>query len=173
MKTKLFPLCTAMLLAAFCANAMDAKPVAKLGSPEFERMKTLVGSWAGKVDMGGNPVDMDLSYRLLAGGSVVEERCFAGTPNEMTTMFYDQGGKLAATHYCALGNRPKFLLKSSDAKSITFDFDKTCGINAKKESHMHSLTLTFNDASTVTMNCRAIMDGKEVIPHDTVLKRVK
>ena len=116
---------------------------------------------------------MTVHYRLLAGGSVLEERVFAGTPNEMVTMFYDQSGKLALTHYCMFGNRPGMLLKSSDANTLKFDFDKTCGINPKKESHMHALTITFDDADTVTTSCKAIMDGKEMPEHPTTLKRVK
>ena len=145
----------------------------KPGSPEFERMKALVGTWQGKTDMGQGPIDMTVHYRLLAGGSVLEERVFPGTPNEMITMYYDQGGKLAMTHYCVFGNRPGMLLKSSDAKAIKFDFDKTCGINPKKESHMHALTITFDDADTITTSCKAFMDGKEMPEHPTTLKRVK
>jgi hypothetical protein len=141
-------------------------------SPEFDRMKTLVGTWTGKTDMGQGPVDITLQYRLLAAGSVLEERCFAGTPNEMVTMYYDnKDGKLALTHYCMFGNRPGMLLKSSDTKTIKFDFDKTCGINVKKESHMHALTITFDDADTITTSCKGIIDGKEMPEHPTTLKR--
>ena len=116
---------------------------------------------------------MTMQYRLLAGGSVLEERVFAGTPNEMVTMFYDQNGRLAMTHYCMFGNRPGMLLKSADAKTIKFDFDATCGINVAKESHMHALTLTFDDADTITASCKALMDGKEMPEQPTTLKRVK
>ena len=123
--------------------------------------------------MGQGPVDLKVQFRLLAGGSVLEERVFAGTPNEMITMYYDQGDKLALTHYCMLGNRPGMLLKSSDAKTLKFDFDATCGINPKTESHMHALTIRFDDADTVTTSCKAFMDGKEVPDHPTTLKRVK
>ena len=173
MKTKITSICTALLLAAaLCANAAEnEKP--KPGSAEFERMKTLVGSWTGKADMGQGPIDMNIQYRLLAGGTVLEERCFIGTPHEMVTMYYDNGGKLAMTHYCVLGNRPGMKLKASDAKSITFDFDATCGINPKKESHMHALSITFDDADTITSSCKAIMDGKEMAEKPTTLKRVK
>ncbi len=161
-----------MLATALWLNAEEpAKP--KPGSPEFERMKTLVGTWKGKVDMGQGPIEMTSQYRLLAGGSVLEERCFAGTPNEMVTMYYDQNGKLAMTHYCVMGNRPAMKLNSSDAKTIKFDFDKTCGINVKKESHMHALTIRFDDADTITASCKAIMDGKEMEEKPTTLKRVK
>jgi hypothetical protein len=177
MKTKLNTLGAAMLLAfTVGANAGDTKPTPpapKPGSAEFERMKTLVGSWAGKVDMGQGPVEMTATYRLIAGGSVLEERLFAGTPHEMATMYFDKAGKLSATHYCVMGNQPQMLLKSSDDKSITLDFDATCGIDPKKESHMHSLKISFDDANTVTMSCSALIDGKEAAEHPAVLTRVK
>ena len=92
----------------------------------------------------------DPQYRLLAGGSVLEERVFAGTPQEMVTMFYDRDGKLALTHYCMMGNRPAMTLKTADAKALTFDFDgAACCIQPSKESHMHALTLRFDDADTI------------------------
>src|SRR5206468_2437825 len=130
-------------------------------------------SWQGKTDVGQGPIDITVQYRLLAGGTVVEERVFAGTPNEMLTMYYDKNGKLAMTHYCIMGNRPGMLLKSSDAKTLKFDFDETCGVDAAKESHMHALTITFDDADTITTKCKAIIEGKEVPEHPTTIKRVK
>ncbi len=88
-------------------------------------------------------------------------------------MYYDQDGNLAMTHYCMMGNRPGMKLKSSDDKTIKFDFDATCGINPKKESHMHALSITFDGADTITTSCQAIMDGREVPEKPTTLKRVK
>ena len=38
---------------------------------------------------------------------------------------------------------------------------------------MHALTLTFDDADTITAGCKAIMDGKEMPDHPTTLKRAK
>src|SRR5262245_34560316 len=174
MKKHITTVCTLLLLGSTLGlGAAEKAPAPKPGSAEFERMKTLVGTWQGKTDMGQGPCDITIRYRLLAGGSVLEERVFEGTPNEMITMYYDQGGKLAMTHYCMFGNRPGMLLKSSDAKSIKFDFDKTCGIDPAKESHMHALTITFDDGDTITTSCKAIMDGKEMPEHPTTLKRVK
>jgi hypothetical protein len=115
---------------------------------------------------------MTVDYRLLAGGSVLEERVFAGAPHEMVTMYYDQGGKLAMTHYCVMGNRPAMVLKSSDAQSISLDFDPTCGIDPGKESHMHALAIRFDDPETITTSCKAIIDGKAMPEHPTTLKRV-
>jgi len=175
MNTKLVNLFAVVLLTgSFCVMAEEAKPAAaKNNSPEFERIKSLVGKWSGKVDMGQGPVDMTAEYRVIAGGSVIEERVFAGTPQEMVTMYYDKGGKLAMTHYCLFGNRPQMSLKASDAKSITMDFDEACGIDPKKECHMHGIKIVFNDADTITTSCRALMDGKEMPEHPTTLKRIK
>jgi hypothetical protein len=159
--------------SVLCGGEPGGPGAAKPASPEFERLKTLVGTWKGQADIGQGPIEMTVQYRLLAAGSVLEERVFAGTPNEMVTMYYDQGNKLALTHYCMMGNRPGMLLNSSDPKTLKFDFDKTCGINAKKESHMHALTIRFDDADTITTSCKAIMDGKEMAEHPTTLRRVK
>ena len=175
MKTKIGSLVATLLLAGSVGVQAGgpAKTASASASPEFERMKGLVGAWKGKTDMGQGPIEMTVEYRLIAAGSVLEERVFPGTPNEMVTMYFDRGGKLALTHYCMLGNRPAMLLKSSDAKTLTFDFDATCGIDTTKESHMHALTITFDDADTITTSCKAYMDGKETEDHAVTLKRVK
>lgn len=173
MKTKLISAFVLIAASFFASAAEPAK--AKPASPEFERMKTLVGTWTGKTDMGQGPVDMTIRYRLIAAGSVIEERVMEGTPNEMVTMYYDdKNGKLALTHYCMLGNRPAMAVTSSDAKSITFDFDGSCcTIDASKDSHMHGMVVNFVDADTISTSCKAIMEGKEMPEHATTQKRVK
>lgn len=168
---KLHSLTAALLFAAATLIAGDA-PQAKPASAEFERMKSLVGTWQGKTDMGQGPIDLNVTYRVIAAGSVVEQRDFVGTPNEMVTMYYDKDGKLSMTHYCMLGNRPAMALKASDANSLTFDFDSCCGIDPKKESHMHALTLRFDDANTITSTCQGVMEGKGASEHSVTLKRV-
>jgi hypothetical protein len=176
MKTNFTSLCATLFLAASCwVNAGEPeKPAAKTPSPEFERMKSLIGTWTGKTDMGQGPVEISIQYRLIAAGSVLEERCMAGTPNEMVTMYYDKGGKLAATHYCMLGNRPEMALKSSDTKSLTFDLDAACcAFDTKNESHMAGMTIRFDNPDTITTSCKAMIGGKAVPEHSTVLKRVK
>lgn len=175
-------LCATLLLsAAPCLHAADSdKPAAaataapKAGSAEFERMKSLIGTWKGKADMGSGPVEMTITYRLIAGGSVLEERIAPGTPMEMVSMYYDKAGKLAMTHYCILGNRPEMALKSSDAKSVTFELDAACcAFDTKKESHMCGVTIKFDGPDTFTSSCKAVMDGKPAPSHETVFKRVK
>lgn len=174
MNSKITSFCVTVLLAAsVCLNASEPAKTAKPVSAEFERMKTLVGTWKGKTDIGQGPIEMVVQYRLLAGGSVLEERVLAGTPNEMITMFYEKDGKLALTHYCMIGNRPGMLLKSSNEKALTFEFDKTCGIDPLTETHMNGITLTFENADTITASCKLVVNGQEQGAHPTTLKRVK
>ncbi len=172
MRARITLVCSTVVLSTLLWASAGEAPKTKPASPEFERMKTLVGAWEGKTDIGQGPIDMRVTYRLLAAGSVVEERVFAGTPNEMVTMYFDKDGQLALTHYCMLGNRPQMVLKKADANTLQFDFDKSCGIDPKKESHMHSLKITFEDPNTITTSCKGFMDGKEMPEHPVTLKRV-
>ena len=173
MKMKMIGWCAAVMVLAgtLCVRAGE-QPQAKPSSPEFEQMKSLVGTWAGKVDMGEGPVEMTLQYRLSAAGNVLEERCLVGTPNEMVTMYFEEDGKLALTHYCVMGNRPGMVLQASDDKKLRFDFDDNCGPEGAKEPHMHALSLQFVDSDTITTSCKAVLDGKVVEQAAATFKRV-
>ncbi|MDB6022773.1 MAG: hypothetical protein JWQ04_2630 [Pedosphaera sp.] len=170
---KLLSLLIAFVLAFSIRPASAQTPPTHPASPEFERMKTLVGTWKGTADMGQGPKEMTIEYRLISGGTALEERIFAGTPMEMVTMYHDQKGTLRLTHYCMLGNSPGMVLKSSDPKTLKFDFDPKCGVSAKSEMHMHSMALTFVDADTITQNWELFDAGKAKDSHPFTLKRVK
>src|SRR5579864_7478541 len=75
-------------------------------SPQFEKLKSLVGTWTGTTDMHGKPMEYTVSYELTAGGTAVVEREFVGTPKEMMTVYTPTGTGITATHYCMLGNQP-------------------------------------------------------------------
>ena len=118
------------------------------GSVAFERMKSLVGKWSATSPMMGK---MNTEFRIIAGGSVIEERFGEGTPMEMLSTYHDVNGRLKMTHYCALRNQPRMQLTKSTANSLTFDFVPTPGLNAAKEKHMHGATYTFIDANHFEM----------------------
>jgi len=171
MKTLAILASLSLLISVRPSAAQTDKP--RPNSSEFERMKALVGTWKGKADMGQGPMEFTVEYRLVSGGTVIEERIFAGTPKEMVTMYHDRQGKLYLTHYCMLGNRPGMLLKSSDAKALKFDLDSTCGLDAQSEMHMHSLAITFDDPDTITQDWQLYAEGKPKDSHPFTLKRVK
>jgi hypothetical protein len=171
MKTISAILGTCLLLVS---SHMGAAPKADYqGSKEFEKLKSLAGQWTGtmKSDKGDTPFNAE--YRVVSGGSVVEERLFAGTPKEMVTMYHDKSGKVALTHYCMLCNQPSMLLKEGGDSSLTFDFDPSSSLDAAKEAHMHALTLKFVDPDTLEHNWTLYEDGKSSGVHTFTLKRVK
>jgi hypothetical protein len=127
------------------------------GSAAFEQMKTLAGKWTGTSPMMGK---MNTEFRVIAGGSVIEERFGEGTPMEMLSTYHDVDGNLKMTHYCALRNQPQMQLTKSTANSLTFDFVSTPGLNAAKDKHMHGATYTFIDANHFQMEGVAWENGK-------------
>lgn len=138
-------------------TASCAEIPAYKGSPAFERMKTLVGEWSADSPVMGK---MNTEFRLISGGSVVEERFAAGTPMEMLSTYHDVNGKLTMTHYCALGNQPRMKLTKSSPDSLTFDLAPTPGLNAAKDKHMHGATYTFIDADHFKLEGVAWENGK-------------
>ena len=122
-------------------------PPSYVGSPEFERMKGLAGSWvvtegmpAGKGAEGEAEMMVGTEYRVAANGSVVVERNFPGTPKEMISVYHDRGGKLSMTHYCAMGNQPQMSLTGSEDGVLTFEMVKG-SIESEEMPHMNSLSI--------------------------------
>ncbi len=143
-----------ILIAAVCfslagllvAQAAEHQPAPYTSSSEFERMKQLVGLWEGTSDMGKEGEKVRVEYRLTAGGSALVETLFPGSSEEMVSVYYDQKGKLAMTHFCMLRNQPHMTLRNADAQMIQLVFaSKGNEINPRKEKHMHAVGITFTD----------------------------
>lgn len=166
-------LCGTVLTLLPCSLPAEPQEAAHPSSKELERLKALAGKWTGTMKTEAGETPFTAEYRITSGGSVVEERLFAGTPKEMVTMYHDKGGKAALTHYCMLCNQPSMLLKESDDKSISFDFDPDSKIDVAKETHMHALKLNFVDADTLEHQWTLYQEGKSQGAHSFTLKRAK
>ncbi len=127
------------------------------GSAAFERMKSLVGKWSAESPEMGK---MNTEFRLIAGGSVIEERFAQGTPMEMLSTYHDVNGKLAMTHYCMLRNQPRMKLVKQTADSLTFDLAPTPGLDPAKDKHMHGATYTFIDSDHFKLEGVSWENGK-------------
>jgi len=130
-------------------------------SPEFEKMKSLVGNWTGKAKMGClADQDLEVDYKLTAGGSAVVETIAPGTPKEMTTVYHMENGKLVMNHYCTMGNCPKMTLKKSSDNELSFEMKGKDGISSAKEPHMHALDITWKDPNHISASWVMYTDGK-------------
>lgn len=173
MKTPVI-LCGAVLALLPFPVPAEPQETGYQASKELERLKALAGKWTGTMKTEAGETPFNAEYRVVSGGSVVEERLFTDTPKEMVTMYHDKGGKVALTHYCMLCNQPAMLLKESDGKSISFDFDPSSSkIDVEKETHMHALKLSFVDADTLEHQWTLYKDGKSEGAHSFTLKRAK
>jgi hypothetical protein len=150
------------LAGLVAAHAGEHHSAPYTGSPEFERMKQLVGTWEGTSDMGKLGEKVRVEYRLTAGGSALVETLFPGSSDEMVSVYTDRNGKLAMTHYCMLRNQPRMALAKADAKAIELTFAAEGNdINPATEKHMHGVHITFTDKDHITQTWTMFDKGKD------------
>jgi hypothetical protein len=156
------------LLIILVATATVALPqqMPKASGPQsdaqkaFEKMKTLAGSWEGTV-MG---IPINFTIRAASSGTAIlhEGNTEKGVPNHEITMFYVEGDRLLATHYCDAGNRSNMEGKmSADGKSVEFNFLDVAG--STKGGLVKRMMFTMIDANKHVVEFTFIMpNGKPV-----------
>ena len=124
MKAKILPallICLAMAMCCATGVAQTTIPPSD-AQKAFENMKKFTGSWQGTI-MG---ISINVTIRLASSGTAIlhEATTDGGNPpNHEITMFYVDGDRLLATHYCDAGNRARFEGKlSPDGKTSEFNF---------------------------------------------------
>jgi hypothetical protein len=142
------------------AHAGDAPPATGAEPEALRSLKKLVGTWHGNVQIGGKGVPVTIVYEATAGGSAVLERLFPGTPHEMISVYTAEAGSVAMTHYCALGNHPKMMLKKADAHALTFELVGSEGLRSAAEPHMHAMTVSIVDGDHIRETWRSFDGGK-------------
>ena len=132
-------------------------------SKALDRIKALAGRWEGTAQMeNGQTKPAVVEYKVTSGGSAVVETLGPGTPHEMVSVYHDDGGTLAMTHYCMLGNQPVLKLTEDEPQQMTFSLDGTRGIGSAQEMHMHGLSLTWADPDHLTQTWTSYSDGQPV-----------
>ena len=115
----LVPMARAQSNAQMAVSQSDAQKA-------FEKMKTLAGSWEGTV-MGKS---LNITIRVTSSGKAILHEANTGSPppDHEITMFYVDGDRFVATHYCDAGNRSRMEGKMSpDGKTIEFSFLDVAG----------------------------------------------
>jgi hypothetical protein len=113
------------------AQTPTSKPVTAAAQSDaqkvFEKMKALTGSWQGTI-MG---MSVNTTIRVASSGTaILHEATTTGgrPPDHEITMFYLDGDRFLATHYCDGGNQARFEGKMSpDGKTIEFTFLDVAG----------------------------------------------
>lgn len=150
-------LCALLSLPALAHESASA-PAGATAQSDFERLKSLAGDWAADTD-GDGQADSTFTYRLSAGGSVLVETLFAGTPHEMLTLYHMDGERLLATHYCAAGNQPRMRwVPSGAANTVAFEFVDGTNMKSVRDMHMGSGRITLVDADHAAGEWQAWQD---------------
>lgn len=143
--------------------------------PALARIKSLEGTWFSKGEDAASPEDdATLVYKVISGGSAVTETIFAGTPHEMLSVYYVQGGEIMLTHYCILGNRPCMRAAEGTAENVlSFECTGHEGGLQLSDSHMHKIEITFVDADHLKLDCTLYEGGQPKGIHSFELERAK
>ena len=153
-------------------------PPPYVGSPDFERLKAIAGSWVvtegmpkGEGAQGTKEMMVAAEYRVAANGSVVVERNFPDTPKEMISVYHDRGGKLSMTHYCAMGNQPQMSLASSEDGVLTFELVKG-SLESEEMPHMNSVSIAFDGGDEMSQ-AWSMFDGSGQMTHTMTFRRAQ
>ncbi len=162
---------TAIALGSLSGVALAQSDAQK----SFDKLKTLAGTWAGRVTT--NPAEAEMGDRALTlislrvtsrGNALVHEMKAAGTADDPTrydhpvTLFYLDNDRLLLTHYCDAGNRPRMMARTSpDGKTVEFDFLDVAG--GTQNGHMHHVVFTLIDANHHTEDWTFILPGDKAL----------
>ncbi len=174
-----------MLLSTLAFAQSDAQKAPSDSQKAFDKLKTLAGSWEGRVTTTppqpamGDGALTDISLRVTSrGNAMVHEMKAAGTLDDPArydhpvTMFYLDSDRLLLTHYCDAGNRPRMFGKMSpDGKTVEFDFLDVAG--GTQYGHMHHAVFAFVDANHHTEDWTFIMPGDKPLQAHFDLQRTK
>src|SRR5262249_5003149 len=139
-------------------------------SPEadaaFARIVALQGDWANADAPDGASGPVAANYRVTSGGSAVIETLFPGQPQEMVTVYYEDGGKVALTHYCMLANQPHMRAAGLQGNVLAFEYTGGDGIDVAHDMHMHSVAITFVSPDELKADWQGWVDGKAAPEHE-------
>ena len=110
-------------------------------------------------------------FKIIAGGSAVQETIHPGKGEEMVSVYHMDGKDLIMTHYCMLGNQPKMKLdpKGKD-NQLKFDFAGGTNLDPAKDTHMHEGLITILDDNHIEWSWAGYMDGKPAETHKVSMK---
>ena len=159
----------ALALSLLARTALAQNPAAKPTTPAvqsearkaFENMKSLAGSWHGTI----MNIPIDITIRVASSGTAILHEAntdSGGPPKHEITMFYVEGDRLLATHYCDGGNRARLEGKiSPDGKTTEFSFLDVTG--STRGGLVKRMVFTMIDANKHVVEFTFIMpDGKPI-----------
>lgn len=173
---------TTIAAAAF-AVSMTASAFAGDASPAYSAMKSLDGAWEGLVSTdwkqsGYDGVHIRVRMHLTSSGHALTHEMRDATKPETAaymgdvTVFYLEGGRVLANHYCDADNRVFLASRpESDGKTVAFDITGITG--NMKFGYVRDAAFHFGDADHHVENWTFIMADNRAVHVKFDLARVK
>ena len=145
-------------------------PVAQSDAKKaIAKLKTLSGSWQGTV----MEIPINFTIRAVSSGTAVLHEgntSKEGPPKNEITMFYRDGDRLLATHYCDAGNRTHMEGKlSADEKTIELSFLEVVG--STRGGYLKDMVITLIDADHHRVAITFVMPDGKPLPLRAEFKR--
>jgi hypothetical protein len=165
-----------IMLVAASVVALPQEPSKTASTPPdakkaFAKLKTLAGSWQGTI----MNIPINITIRAVSSGTAIlheGDTSADGPPKHEITMFYLDGDRLLATHFCDAGNRSRFEGKlSSDEKAIEFSFLDVTG--STRGGYLKDMVITMIDADHHIVGFTFVMPDGKPIPLRGEFQRTK
>jgi hypothetical protein len=165
-------MCLVAMAAVASAQEPPKTPNAQSDAKKaLATLKTLAGSWQGKV----MDITIDFTIRAASSGTAILHEgntSGEGPPKHEITMFYLDGDRLLATHYCDAGNRSNMEGKlSADGKAIAFNFLDVAG--PTRGGYLKDIVITMIDADRHIVAFTFVMPNGKPIPLRGEFQRTK
>jgi hypothetical protein len=163
----------ALFALVACAGSLGSASQGLAPDAAFEKLKGLAGRWEGSVDTPDGPASI-VEYRVTAAGKTVMETLFPGSEYEMVSVYYLDGDRLIAKHFCAMGNQPEMKLdaEASTETELRFAFTGGTNMDPARDTHMHGGKITLL-GDRLTSEWAVYSGGKQAGANRFYLSRVK
>ncbi len=112
---------------------------------DFNLLKALQGSW--KIEAGGKPLEIEMSYDVGSNQSIVTERF-----GKELSVFYRNGQSVEMVHFCNAGSQPRLRLKnSSEPGVLDFEMFAITSLSTPETPHVQEVVYKIVDANTVKL----------------------
>ena len=112
---------------------------------DFDKLKALGGVW--KIESGGKPLGIEMSYDVGSKQSIVTERF-----GKELGVFYMNGESLEMVHFCNAGNQPRLRLKKgSEPGILDFQMFAITNLSAPGDPHVQEIIYKMLDANTMKL----------------------
>lgn len=149
MRTMLACLLAALAMLNASASRADAQAA-------FAKMRSLVGEWHAPLSNDETMIDI---FRPIAFGTALLHEEWKNGEQLTATVFYLDGSRLRADHYCDMGNQLRYVDDSTDPQVLHFVLNDASNLDTHPK-HFHSTTWRYVDAEHHVQDWEIAVPGK-------------